>query len=81
MEDIKPKEAYNLENLRSILSVGEPLNAEAVIWGEENLDSICWWWQTETGGIMIANYPSMKVKPGSMGKPLPGRNCHCGGQR
>jgi acetyl-CoA synthetase len=36
MEDIKPKEAYNLENLRSILSVGEPLNAEAVIWGEEN---------------------------------------------
>jgi acetyl-CoA synthetase len=74
MEDIKPKEAYNLENLRSILSVGEPLNAEAVIWGEENfgfpiLDN---WWQTETGGIMIANYPSMKVKPGSMGKPLPG---------
>lgn len=74
MEDIRPKEAYNLENLRSILSVGEPLNAEAVIWGEENfgfpiLDN---WWQTETGGIMIANYPSMKVKPGSMGKPLPG---------
>ncbi|CAM2885418.1 acetate--CoA ligase [Flavobacterium frigoris] len=74
MEDIKPKEAYNLENLKSILSVGEPLNAEAVIWGEENfgfpiLDN---WWQTETGGIMIANYPSMKVKPGSMGKPLPG---------
>jgi acetyl-CoA synthetase len=74
MEDIKPKEAYNLENLRSILSVGEPLNAEAVIWGEENfgfpiMDN---WWQTETGGIMIANYPSMKVKPGSMGKPLPG---------
>jgi acetyl-CoA synthetase len=74
MEDIKPKEAYNLRNLRSILSVGEPLNAEAVLWGEENfgfpiLDN---WWQTETGGIMIANYPSMKVKPGSMGKPLPG---------
>jgi acetyl-CoA synthetase len=48
MEDIKPKEAYNLENLRSILSVGEPLNAEAVIWGEENFDSIMDNWQTET---------------------------------
>jgi len=72
--DIKPREAYHLENLRLILSVGEPLHAEAVIWGQENfgipiLDN---WWQTETGGIMIANYPSMKVKPGSMGKPLPG---------
>ncbi len=30
------------------------------------------WWQTETGGIMIANYPSMDIRPGSMGKPLPG---------
>ncbi|MFT5715076.1 MAG: acetyl-CoA synthetase [Flavobacterium sp.] len=74
MEDIKPKEAYDLENLRSILSVGEPLHAEAVIWGEKKfgfpiLEN---WWQTETEGIMIANYPSMKVKPGSIGKPLPG---------
>jgi len=72
--DIKPLKQYNLENLRIILSVGEPLHAEAVIWGEKTfgipiLDN---WWQTETGGIMIANYPSMKVKPGSMGKPLPG---------
>ena len=72
--DIKPLEQYNLDNLRIILSVGEPLHAEAVIWGEKTfgipiLDN---WWQTETGGIMIANYPSMKVKPGSMGKPLPG---------
>jgi acetyl-CoA synthetase len=72
--NIKPREKFNLEHLRLILSVGEPLHAEAVIWGQENfgipiLDN---WWQTETGGIMIANYPSMKVKPGSMGKPLPG---------
>jgi len=72
--DINVKETYDLKNLRVILSVGEPLHAEAVIWGEENfgfpiLDN---WWQTETGGIMIANYPSVKVKPGSMGKPLPG---------
>jgi len=71
---INVKETYNLKNLRVILSVGEPLHAEAVIWGEKNfgfpiLDN---WWQTETGGIMIANYPSVKVKAGSMGKPLPG---------
>ncbi|MBK5191670.1 MAG: acetate--CoA ligase [Flavobacteriaceae bacterium] len=72
--DINVKETYDFKNLRVILSVGEPLHAEAVIWGEENfgfpiLDN---WWQTETGGIMIANYASVKVKPGSMGKPLPG---------
>ncbi len=72
--DIHPKEKYNLEHLRLICSVGEPLHEEAVVWGQKNfgipiLDN---WWQTETGGIMIANYASMKVKPGSMGKPLPG---------
>jgi acetyl-CoA synthetase len=72
--NIKPYKEYNLKNLRLILSVGEPLHAEAVLWGQRNfgipiLDN---WWQTETGGIMIANYPSMKIKPGSMGKPLPG---------
>ena len=72
--DINPRANYNLENLRLILSVGEPLHSEAVIWGENKfgfpiLDN---WWQTETGGIMIANYMSMQVKPGSMGKPLPG---------
>jgi acetyl-CoA synthetase len=72
--EIRPREKYNLNNLRSILSVGEPLHAEAVIWGEKMFgfpirDN---WWQTETGGIMIANFPDMKVKPGSMGKPLPG---------
>lgn len=72
--DIKPCEEYHLEALRLILSVGEPLHAEAVIWGQENLGTpiLDNWWQTETGGIMIANYPSMTVKPGSMGKPLPG---------
>ncbi len=65
---------YDLSNLRFIASVGEPLNPEAVVWGQEALgmpfhDN---WWQTETGGIMIANYRSMDIKPGSMGKPLPG---------
>lgn len=72
--DIQPRLKYNLEKLRLILSVGEPLHSEAVLWGEKTfgmpiLDN---WWQTETGGIMIANFRAMKVKPGSMGKPLPG---------
>ena len=66
--------ARDLSALRFMASVGEPLNAEAVIWSNEVFgrpfhDN---WWQTETGGIMIANYPAMDVKPGSMGKPLPG---------
>jgi len=60
--------------LRFVASVGEPLNAEAVWWGLETLglpihDN---WWQTETGGIMVANTPSQDIKPGSMGRPLPG---------
>ena len=65
---------YRLPKLRFIASVGEPLNPEAVWWGSEVLglpihDN---WWQTETGGIMIANTVAMDIKPGSMGKPLPG---------
>jgi acetyl-CoA synthetase len=65
---------YRRPDLRFVASVGEPLNAEAVWWGQETLglpihDN---WWQTETGGIMIANTPAMDIKPGSMGKPLPG---------
>jgi acetyl-CoA synthetase len=65
---------YRRPDLRFVASVGEPLNAEAVWWGQDVLglpihDN---WWQTETGGIMIANTPAMDIKPGSMGKPLPG---------
>jgi acetyl-CoA synthetase len=65
---------YDLRSLRFLASVGEPLNPEAVVWGQEALglpfhDN---WWQTETGGIMIANYAAMDIRPGSMGKPLPG---------
>jgi acetyl-CoA synthetase len=71
---IEPRRRFDLHNLRFIASVGEPLNAEAVVWGQEVLglpihDN---WWQTETGGIMIANYPAMDIRPGSMGQPLPG---------
>jgi acetyl-CoA synthetase len=65
---------YDLPALRFLTSVGEPLNPEAVIWGQEafGLPFHDNWWQTETGGIMIANYASMDIKPGSMGRPLPG---------
>jgi acetyl-CoA synthetase len=60
--------------LRFIASVGEPLNPEAVWWGQEAFGMPIHdnWWQTETGGIMIANTPDMDIKPGSMGRPLPG---------
>jgi acetyl-CoA synthetase len=66
--------AQRFPDLRFIASVGEPLNPEAVIWGTEAFGMPIHdnWWQTETGGIMISNYASMDVKPGSMGKPLPG---------
>ena len=65
---------YDLRSLRFLSSVGEPLNPEAVVWSKETFglpfhDN---WWQTETGGIMIANFASMDIRPGSMGRPLPG---------
>jgi acetyl-CoA synthetase len=64
----------DLSALRFLASVGEPLNPEAVVWGVEafGLPFHDNWWQTETGGIMIANVAAMDIKPGSMGKPLPG---------
>ncbi len=67
-------EGHDLSALRFVASVGEPLNPEGVVWGDEALglpihDN---WWQTETGGIMIANFRAMDVRPGSMGRPMPG---------
>jgi acetyl-CoA synthetase len=66
--------ACDLSALRFMSSVGEPLNPEAVIWGQEafGLPFHDNWWQTETGGIMIANFAALDIKPGSMGLPLPG---------
>ena len=60
--------------LRFLASVGEPLNAECVIWGQGvfGLPFHNNWWQSETGGIMIGNIADMDIKPGAMGKPLPG---------
>jgi acetyl-CoA synthetase len=65
---------HDLRTLRTVASVGEPLNPEVVLWGREayGLDILDNWWQTETGGIMIANRPGMAVRPGSMGRPIPG---------
>lgn len=65
---------YDLRHLRFMASVGEPLNPEAVVWSQEafGLPFHDNWWQTETGGIMISNYAAMDIKPGSMGRPLPG---------
>ena len=65
---------FDFSSLRHLASVGEPLNPAAVWWGLKTFglpfhDN---WWQTETGGILIANYPAMDIKPGSMGKPIPG---------
>jgi acetyl-CoA synthetase len=65
---------YDLSALRFLASVGEPLNPEAVVWSQEVFGR-CFhdnWWQTETGGIMIANFAAMEVRPGSMGRPMPG---------
>jgi acetyl-CoA synthetase len=65
---------YDLRSLRFLGSVGEPLNPEGVVWGVDAFDQPFHdnWWQTETGGIMIANFAAMDIRPGSMGRPLPG---------
>ena len=70
-EMIKPG---TFDSVRFMASVGEPLNPEAVTWSDEKLGQPFHdnWWQTETGGIMIANYASQDIKVGSMGRPLPG---------
>lgn len=67
-------QSYDLSSLRFVGSVGEPLNPEAIWWGLEALGRPIHdnWWQTETGGIMVANFASLPIKPGSMGLPLPG---------
>ncbi|HEY0950649.1 acetate--CoA ligase, partial [Nocardioides sp.] len=68
-----PRE-HDLSALRHIASVGEALNPEVIRWGQEALDLPIHdnWWQTETGAIMVSNYPGMPIRPGSMGRPMPG---------
>ncbi|OZI12787.1 acetate--CoA ligase [Bacillaceae bacterium SAS-127] len=65
---------FDLRALRHILSVGEPLNPEVVRWGSKVFDLRIHdtWWMTETGAQVICNYSCMEIRPGSMGKPIPG---------
>ncbi|WP_106495656.1 acetate--CoA ligase [Lentibacillus sp. Marseille-P4043] len=65
---------YDLSSLRHVMSVGEPLNPEVITWGLEafNLRIHDTWWMTETGAQLIVNIPSLEIRPGSMGKPIPG---------
>ena len=70
----EPIRKHDLSALRFLASVGEPLNPDAVLWSDRVFgrpfhDN---WWQTETGAIMIANFASTEVRPGSMGLPMPG---------
>ncbi len=71
-EDVAEK--YDLSSLRHVLSVGEPLNPEVVWWGWRTYGRRIHdnWWMTETGHILISNYPAMTIRPGSMGRPVPG---------
>lgn len=65
---------HSLASVRHICSVGEPLNPEVIRWGMKvyGLPIHDNWWQTETGMQLISNLPCLPVKPGSMGRPLPG---------
>lgn len=71
-EDVVKK--YDLSSLRHLLSVGEPLNPEVIRWGLDVYGHRIHdtWWMTETGAMLICNYPCMEMRPGSMGKPIPG---------
>ncbi|MEN1966497.1 acetate--CoA ligase [Lentibacillus sp. N15] len=71
-EDVVKK--YDLSSLRHVMSVGEPLNPEVITWGLQAFDLRIHdtWWMTETGAQLIVNIPSLEIRPGSMGKPIPG---------
>ncbi|PIE57702.1 MAG: acetate--CoA ligase [Desulfobulbus propionicus] len=77
-EGVEHTERYDMSSLRVLGSVGEPINPEAWMWyyvnvGKEKLPIVDTWWQTETGGIMIAPLPyATSLKPGSASFPLPG---------
>ena len=73
-EDLSFFKNFDLSALEHIFSVGEPLNPEVVTWARTVLNKNIYdtWFQTETGGIMIANRPGLEIRLGSMGKPLDG---------
>ena len=71
-------EKHNLSSLKTIGSVGEPINEEAWQWyyqkiGKANCALVDTWWQTETGGIMLSGLGNLSpMKPTHAGFPLPG---------
>jgi acetyl-CoA synthetase len=73
-EGIEVVKKHDLSSLRYLLSVGEPLNAEAVVWSQKAFGKPFHdtYWQTETGSIVITNFLGMEIRPGSMGKAFPG---------
>lgn len=71
----EPVKRHNLTSLRHLCSVGEPLNPEAIRWGVKVFAGLAFhdtWWQTETGSMMMVNFPCTDIKVGSMGRPFPG---------
>jgi acetyl-CoA synthetase len=66
--------SYDLSRLRLVACVGEPLDPPSLRWAIEALGRTVHdtWWQTETGAIVMANFPAVPIKPGSMGRPIPG---------
>jgi len=77
-EGDEPVKSASRKSLRLLGTVGEPINPEAWRWyhevvGEGRLPIVDTWWQTETGGALIAPLPGATgLKPGSATKPLPG---------
>jgi acetyl-CoA synthetase len=65
---------YDLSALKHMATVGAPLLPNLFYWARDHLKCTPHdnWWMTETGIICIANFPSQDIKPGSMGRPLPG---------
>ena len=69
---------HNLDSLRLLGSVGEPINPKAWLWYHKVIGSgrcpiVDTWWQTETGAIMITPLPGItQTKPGSATHPFPG---------
>lgn len=69
---------YDMESLRILGTVGEPINPEAWMWyykhvGKERCPIVDTWWQTETGGVLITPLPgTTPLKPGSATHPFPG---------
>ena len=70
--------SYGLYSLKTLGTVGEPINQEAWEWyhihvGKERCPVVDTWWQTETGGIMISGLGNLSPqKPAHAGYPLPG---------